>query len=152
MPDFSTLKISADPAAPRVARLLLNRPERLNAINDETPREIRAAVEWAERNDDIHVIVVEGYFSVMRLHELGFENVVALMGRSISERQAELLTERFSHVTLLLDGDTPGRSGAETILPKLARLLFVRDAVLPDGTQPDTVAEEALRTLLESAC
>ena len=60
MPDFSTLKISADPAAPRVARLLLNRPERLNAINDETPREIRAAVEWAERNDDIHVIVVEG--------------------------------------------------------------------------------------------
>ena len=60
MPDFSTLKIAADPAAPRVARLLLNRPERLNAINDETPREIRAAVEWAERNDDIHVIVVEG--------------------------------------------------------------------------------------------
>ncbi len=60
MPDFSTLKISADPASPRVARLLLNRPERLNAINDETPREIRAAVEWAERNDDIHVIVVEG--------------------------------------------------------------------------------------------
>jgi DNA primase len=98
-----------------------------------------------------HVIVVEGYFSVMRLHELGFENVVALMGRSISERQVELLAERFSHVTLLLDGDTPGRSGTETILPKLARLLFVRDAVLPDGTQPDTVAEEALRTLLESA-
>jgi len=60
MPDFSTLKISADPVAPRVARLLLNRPERLNAINDETPREIRAAIEWAERNDDIHVIVIEG--------------------------------------------------------------------------------------------
>jgi len=60
MPDLTTLKISTDPAAPRVARLLLNRPERLNAINDETPREIRAAVEWAERNDDIHVIIVEG--------------------------------------------------------------------------------------------
>lgn len=98
-----------------------------------------------------HIIVVEGYFSVMRLHELGFENVVALMGRSISERQAELLTEHFSHVTLLLDGDAPGRSGAEAVLSTLARLLFVRDAVLPDGTQPDTVAEEVLRTLLESA-
>ncbi|MFO1110157.1 MAG: crotonase/enoyl-CoA hydratase family protein [Bradyrhizobium sp.] len=60
MPDFSTLMISPDAASPRVARLLLNRPERLNAINDETPREIRAAVEWAEHNDDIHVIVVEG--------------------------------------------------------------------------------------------
>ena len=60
MPDFSTLRISQDPANPRVARLLLNRPERLNAINDETPREIRAAVEWAEANDEVHVIVVEG--------------------------------------------------------------------------------------------
>jgi enoyl-CoA hydratase len=60
MPDFSTLSITADPAQPRVARLLLNRPERLNAINDHTPGEIRAAVEWANAESDIHVIVVEG--------------------------------------------------------------------------------------------
>jgi len=60
MPIFSTLRIDPDPGNPRVARLLLNRPERLNAINDATPREIRAAVEWADAEDDIHVIVVEG--------------------------------------------------------------------------------------------
>ena len=60
MPRFSTLTIDADPRQPRIARLLLNRPERLNAINDETPREIRAAVEWANVQPQIHVIVVEG--------------------------------------------------------------------------------------------
>jgi enoyl-CoA hydratase len=60
MPRFSTLSIEPDPAQPRVARLLLDRPERLNAINDEMPREIRAAVEWAGAERDIHVIVVEG--------------------------------------------------------------------------------------------
>jgi enoyl-CoA hydratase len=60
MPDFSTLRIAADPAHPRIARLLLNRPERLNAINDDTPRELRAAVEWANAQDEVHVIVVEG--------------------------------------------------------------------------------------------
>ena len=60
MPVFSTLRIDKDPQQPRMARLLLNRPERLNAINDDTPREIRAAVEWAERDDEVHVIVVEG--------------------------------------------------------------------------------------------
>lgn len=60
MPHYTTLTIEADPLRPRVARLLLNRPERLNAINDATPREIREAVEWANANDDIHVIVVEG--------------------------------------------------------------------------------------------
>jgi enoyl-CoA hydratase len=60
MPAFSTLRIEPDPSNPRIARLLLNRPERLNAINDETPRELRAAVEWANDDPAIHVIVVEG--------------------------------------------------------------------------------------------
>jgi enoyl-CoA hydratase len=60
VPDFTTLRIAADPAHPRIARLLLNRPERLNAISMAMPREIRAAVDWAVANPDIHVIVVEG--------------------------------------------------------------------------------------------
>ena len=60
MLELSTLRIAADPYNPRIARLLLNRPERLNAINDDTPREIRQAVEWATANAQIHVIVVEG--------------------------------------------------------------------------------------------
>ena len=60
MPDFSTLRIAPDPQQPRVARLLLNRPERYNAINDEMPREIRAAVEWANAQPAVQVIVVEG--------------------------------------------------------------------------------------------
>ena len=60
MPSFSTLRIDKDPAQPRVARLLLNRPERLNAITDEMPGEIRAAVDWAVADEEVHVIVVEG--------------------------------------------------------------------------------------------
>lgn len=60
MPTFSTLRIDADASNPRIARLLLNRPAQYNAINDETPREIRAAVEWANAEPDVHVIVVEG--------------------------------------------------------------------------------------------
>jgi enoyl-CoA hydratase len=60
MPDFSTLQITPDPAQPRIARLRLNRPERYNAINDAMPAEIRAAVDWANAQDEVHVIVVEG--------------------------------------------------------------------------------------------
>ena len=60
MPDFSTLSITKDASNPRVARLLLNRPKRLNAITDATPREIRAAVDWANADEEVHVIVVEG--------------------------------------------------------------------------------------------
>src|SRR3954471_5586123 len=44
----------------RVARITLNRPERLNAINREMPREIRLAVEEANRDERVHVIVLDG--------------------------------------------------------------------------------------------
>lgn len=60
MPAFNTLRIDKDPRQPRIARLLLNRPERLNAISDDMPAEIRAAVEWASNDDEVHVIIVEG--------------------------------------------------------------------------------------------
>jgi len=60
VPDFKTLTITKDPRNPRIARLLLNRPERLNAITDDTPRDIRAAVEWANADEEVHVIVVSG--------------------------------------------------------------------------------------------
>ena len=43
-----------------IARLTLNRPERLNAIDFAMPGEIRAAVEQANDDDDIHVIVLAG--------------------------------------------------------------------------------------------
>ncbi|HVG60531.1 MAG TPA: crotonase/enoyl-CoA hydratase family protein [Hyalangium sp.] len=46
--------------AGRVARLTLNRPEVLNAINDELPDQLRAAVERANTDPEVHVIVLAG--------------------------------------------------------------------------------------------
>jgi len=59
-PDFRTLLARPDPAHPRIARITLNRPERLNAIAEDMPREIREAVRWAEGDDQIHAIVLDG--------------------------------------------------------------------------------------------
>jgi len=60
MPQFDGVTIDRDPARPRIARLRLDRPERLNAIHAAMPASIRAAVRWAEEDDEVHVIVVEG--------------------------------------------------------------------------------------------
>jgi enoyl-CoA hydratase len=44
----------------RVLHIVLNRPERLNAINLEMPRELDRAVADANANDTVHVIVLRG--------------------------------------------------------------------------------------------
>lgn len=54
---YKTLKYSV---SGRIARITLNRPARLNAIDDRMPREIRRAVEAANDDDKVHVIVLAG--------------------------------------------------------------------------------------------
>ena len=44
----------------RIARITLNRPEVLNAIDDDLPRELAAAVERADADEAVHVIVLAG--------------------------------------------------------------------------------------------
>ena len=54
---YKTIKYSV---AGRIARITLNRPARLNAIDRRMPREIRRAVEEANEDDRVHVIVLAG--------------------------------------------------------------------------------------------
>lgn len=54
---FTTIRYTA---TERVATITLNRPGRLNAINDEMPSEIRRAVAMANADDEVHVIVLTG--------------------------------------------------------------------------------------------
>jgi enoyl-CoA hydratase len=57
MPTFTTLTLEV---RDRIATITLNRPDRLNAIEDAMPGEIRAAVEAAGADDRVHVIVLQG--------------------------------------------------------------------------------------------
>ena len=56
----STLLARHMEGAPGVGQIIFTRPDKLNAINEELPTELRDAVAWMEAQDDIHVIVVEG--------------------------------------------------------------------------------------------
>lgn len=59
MDPFRTLRYTVD-AARRIARITLDRPERLNAISFDMPGELRAAVERANADPAVHVIVLAG--------------------------------------------------------------------------------------------
>ena len=54
-------------------------------------------------------VVVEGYMDVITAHQFGFENVVASMGTSLTEKQVEVLKRIASRISLALDADTAGQ-------------------------------------------
>jgi len=57
MTDFATLKYETSGGK---AYITLNRPERLNAIDDRMPSDIRNAVAAANDDDEVRVIVLQG--------------------------------------------------------------------------------------------
>jgi DNA primase len=102
------------------------------------------------------VILVEGYFDVLRLVLAGVEHVVAPLGTALTPDQAALLKRYAPTATLLYDSDQPGlkatfRSGDEL----LRHGVRVRVATLPNGEDPDTLVKsggsEALERVLSDA-
>jgi DNA primase len=95
-----------------------------------------------------HLVIVEGVWSVFRLHALGV-SAIALLGRTLSPSQLRLLVDSGAkRISLLLDGDKPGRTAAAELLPRLALHFFVRVVNLPDDGEPDTTPDEELSKLL----
>jgi DNA primase len=94
------------------------------------------------------VFLVEGYWSVFVLHQLGFRQVVALMGSSLSDAQRALLCTRFQQVQVFLDGDAAGQAASARVLQALAPHVWVKMVPCPPGAQPDMLPLEVLRRLL----
>ncbi|MEP6999652.1 MAG: toprim domain-containing protein, partial [bacterium] len=96
---------------------------------------------WAKlaaRRDE-RMLVVEGFFDVVRLIGAGIESVVAPMGTALTEEQAKLIRRYTDRVFLLYDSDKAGlkatfRSGDEL----LAQGASVQVVTLPDGEDPDS--------------
>lgn len=99
------------------------------------------------------LIVVEGFFDVIKLWQQGFHRVVSIMGSSLSPKQEELLVAASadrSGIMLMFDEDEAGRGGREKALVRLARRMFVRVVPLPqEGAQPDHLTENELHALLD---
>jgi DNA primase len=105
----------------------------------------------ARATGDDQVIVVEGFFDCMRVHQAGFGCVVALMGARLSEAQMALLTERYRRIILMLDGDPTGRSAMTQIASDLAPARSVTQVLLAPGVQPDQMTAEQIRHVLTGA-
>lgn len=94
------------------------------------------------------VIVVEGFFDCIKVHQAGLPGVVALMGCDLSAAQERLLADSFYEIIIMLDGDQPGRSAAAHCAACLASRAWVRIVEVPDNKQPDQLSAVQLQELL----
>jgi DNA primase len=94
------------------------------------------------------LVVVEGYFDCLKVHQAGFPGVAALMGTVLFPLPQKLLLERFQRVILMLDGDESGRQATHRIGAQLVGQCSVQLVAVPAGRQPDQMTEEEIRALL----
>ncbi len=96
---------------------------------------------WAKnaiRRDD-RVLIVEGYFDVLRCVASGVDAVVAPLGTALTEEQAALLTRYTKNVYLLYDSDDAGiRATFRAGDALLAKGAAVQVVTLPEGEDPDS--------------
>jgi len=96
------------------------------------------------------VIVVEGFFDCMWLHQAGFRNAVALMGCRLSPEQERLL-EPFQRITVMLDGDLTGREASQRIAAQLRIGKTIQVVSLAASQQPDQMPPEEIHRALATA-
>ncbi len=89
------------------------------------------------------VMLVEGYFDVVRLVSAGFEWVVAPLGTALTEDQAALLPRYAKQAFLLYDNDRPGLKATFKAGDRLLHeRMSVQVVTLPEGEDPDSFVDK----------
>jgi len=98
------------------------------------------------------LVIVEGFFDCMKLHQHGYRKVVALMGSTMSAAQEDLIRKHAdgqSQVIIMLDEDDSGRAGRDDIACRLSKFCFVRVHQFEEpDSQPEQMSSEELGRVL----
>jgi len=135
-------------------------PKYLNSSDSPTFTKGRLlyGLNWARHaiRRDERLLLVEGYFDVVRLVLAGIETVVAPLGTALTEEQASMIARQTKNIFLLYDSDPAGQKAtfrAGDLL--LSQGVSVRVVTLPDGEDPDTFVDThgpaALEAHIEAA-
>ena len=84
------------------------------------------------------VIIVEGYFDLLTLHQSGVKQSVATQGTALTPHHIRTLKRYTQNVITLFDGDTAGIKATLRSLPLfLEEEVAARTIALPQGEDPD---------------
>lgn len=98
-----------------------------------------------------HAILVEGYFDLIALWNVGIVNVLATLGTALTREQVEMLRRYTGHVAVLFDADEAGRKALERSLQLfLGAGIQAKAVVLPERYDPDDYVRRFGRESLEN--
>jgi DNA primase len=85
------------------------------------------------------VLLCEGNFDLVAIHQAGFEQVLAPLGTAFTLEQARLIRRFAEEVVVVFDGDNAGRKATAAAFELLQQAGIKGRAVrLPDGQDPDS--------------
>ncbi len=103
------------------------------------------------------LLVVEGYFDVLVLHQFGLHHAVAPLGTALTAEHVSLIRRFVKNVVLMFDGDAAGvKATLRTMDVFLNSGVTVNVVRLPSGEDPDSYVRahgaEQLLELEQQAC
>ena len=88
-------------------------------------------------NKDESIIIMEGYFDVIRASTIGINNCVAPMGTSLTKKHVQILKKITNRVILCFDGDNAGREATIRAIPLLEEFGMDVKVVRLEEKDPD---------------
>lgn len=114
----------------------------LELYNQHRASAVLKAQDWSQA-----LVIVEGFWSAIRLHQAGFA-VVASFGHDLSVAQAKAIAKLTNDALIVYDGDKPGRAGAERSAGLLSQHVFIRTFMLEDDIKPDVMDLDLIRAIV----
>ncbi len=109
---------------------------------------LHAAKRYLSERDE--VIIAEGYFDLLALHQNGWKQCVATLGTALTAQHIRILKRYTKNVITLFDADSAGVQATLRTLPLLlAEEVSGKALLLPKGEDPDTFLRKGNRVELE---
>ena len=135
-----------------------NAPKYLNSPETElfNKSENLYGLHLAKKTKEKFFLLAEGYMDVIALHQAGFDNAVASLGTSLTERQAKKINGYTDSVVITYDSDGAGRKAAQRAIPILKNVgLSVKVLNMKPYKDPDeficAVGADEYRKRIETA-
>ena len=105
-----------------------------------------------DKHSNKKLILVEGYFDVIKLHQNGIQNCIAPLGTAINQDKLIELTKKGFEIIICLDGDTAGRNASIRLMNNLLSSenfeLGIKFVLLPKDYDPDLLLDSNLKEQL----